>query len=183
MGQTDDKNLMEGCLKNDRVSQKLLYETYAPIMLGVCMRYANCKDEAEDIMIEGFVKFFSHIDTYKNECSLFTWIKRIMVNTAISYCRTHSKHYYNQSIDEYDTIEIPDQSIQMDDSFSEKEILEAIQKMPKSLSIVLNMRAFDGLDYSDIAKKLDITEIACRCRFSKAKKWLEEHLNIEVQKK
>jgi len=175
----DDKTLIKGCLKNDRISQKMLYEKYAPAMLGICMRYVNCKDEAEDILIEGFVNVFKHLDSFRSESSLGSWIKRIMINKAISYYRMHSKHYYNQHIDEIE-FDITDGTIDIDDSFSQKDILNIIQKMPEHLRIVLNMRAFEGLEYSEIAEKLNILEVTCRSRFAKAKQWVKEFLNSNV---
>jgi len=175
MEHIDDKILIEGCLKNDRISQRMLYEKYAPGMFGICMRYTNCKDEAEDILIEGFVNVFKHIDSFRSESSLGPWIKKIMINNAISHYRKYSKHYYIQHIDEI-AIDIMDDTINVDDSFSQKDILEIIQKMPEHLRIVLNMRAFEALEYSEIAEKLNIAEATCRSRFAKAKKWIEELL-------
>ena len=175
MKHIDDKKLIEGCIKNDRISQKLLYEKYASAMLGICMRYANCKDEAEDIMIEGFINVFTHINTYKEECSLAFWIKKVIVNKAISYYRENVKHYYHLSIDEYE--DIADDTIYIDNSLSEKEILNMIQNIPESLRIVLNMKIFEALKYDEIAEKLNISETACRTRFVRAKKWLEERIS------
>lgn len=151
-------------------------------MLGVCMRYANCTDEAEDIMIEGFVKVFTYINTFKKESSLGSWIKKIMVNQAISYFRKHGKHYSAVSIDEYPQYDLEDTTVSFEGSISEKELMEVIQKMPEYYRVVLNMRAFEGMEYAQIAKELSLSESTCRSRFSKARKWLEEHLNPSNKK-
>ncbi len=181
--QEDDKILVEGCLKNQRDSQKKLYEKYAPMMLGICMRYVNCKDEAEDIMVEGFMKVFLSLDSYKEESSLYYWIKKVMVNNAISYYRKNAKHYQSVSIDEVNSNEVEDTFNDMETNINQKELFGIIQEMPEFLRIVMNLRAFDGYSYSQIAEILDISEVTCRTRFCKAKQWLEERLVSESKKK
>ena len=172
-----DEKIIQGCLQNDRRSQRLLYDQFSPTMLGLCMRYANCKDEAEDIMIEGFLRVFQKLDTYKGESSLEYWIRRIMVNSAISYYRKHGKHYKNNSIDDTFERDVLDVNATIDDTISVKELMILIQEMPDYLRVILNLRSFEGYEYADIAKELDIEEVSCRSRFSKARKWLEERLN------
>src|ERR1700712_4654338 len=85
-----DSNLIqmwEGCLRNDRKQQELLYKTLAPKMMAVCMRYANDKDEAQDILQEGFIKMFNNVHNYRGDGNLEGWIRRIMVHCAISRYR------------------------------------------------------------------------------------------------
>ena len=79
--------MWEGCLKNDRKQQEMLYRTLAPRMLAVCMRYAHDKDEAQDILQEGFIKMFNNVHKYRGEGNLEGWIRRIMVHCAISRYR------------------------------------------------------------------------------------------------
>lgn len=147
-------------------------------MLGICMRYANCKDEAEDIMIEGFINVFNRLDSYKGESSLYYWIKRVMVNCSISYFRKNAKHFQNLSIDEFPESDVEDNTVSVESNMAQKELLRIIQEMPEHLRVVLNLRAFEAYEYEDIARELNISEITSRTRFSKAKKWLEERLNI-----
>lgn len=176
--QYDDKKLIAGCLKNDRNCQKLLYEIYSPTMLGVCMRYANTKDEAEDIMIKGFMKIFQHLKSFKGNGSLAFWIKRVIINTAISHYRVNAKHYNHYSIDEHEYLEPEEQPIYIEEKESKEKLLKLIQSMPENLRIVLNLRAFEGMEYENIATQLGIPEITARTRFSKARKWLEERLYL-----
>ncbi len=90
-------------------------------MLGVCMRYVNCKDEAEDILVEGFMKVFLNLKFYKEECSLAYWIKKVIVNNAISYYRKNSKHYKILSIDDMEYQEVEDTFNNMETNISQKE--------------------------------------------------------------
>ena len=75
----DEKELVAACLHNDRKAQKELYDRYAAVMMGVCSRYANSKEEGEDILVEGFTKVFAHLGEFHFESSLPTWIRRIML--------------------------------------------------------------------------------------------------------
>ena len=101
-------DLIDGCLRNDRKSQQLLYDTFAPKMLAVCLYYANTMHEAEDIMIEGFMQVFTHLDKYLGQGSLEHWIRQIMVNKALSNFRTHNKRYGYDIIDT--EVEIADET-------------------------------------------------------------------------
>lgn len=151
-------------------------------MLGICMRYAQCKDEAEDILIEGFMNVYIRLESYRGESSLEYWIRRVIINTAISHYRRNAKHYYHLSIDEHPEYEVEDYS-SLETSYSQKELLKIIQEMPEYLRVVLNLRAFEACGYDEIALQLGISEITSRTRFSKAKKWLEERLNPKSQRK
>ena len=171
-----DKELIDGCLNNDRISQRKLYEKYAPKMYIVCMRYAKTKEDAEDILVEGFLKVFSGLAKFQGGSSLQTWIQTVMVNTAISYFRKHQKHYKTGSIE--------DENIEISDGFdsdilsnlSGKEFMNLLQKMPDHLKCVFNLYAFEGYNYEKISLELGINVGTARSRMSKGKSWLQEKL-------
>jgi RNA polymerase sigma-70 factor (ECF subfamily) len=171
-----DKELLEGCLKQDRKSQRKLYEKYASKMLVVCLRYAKTKEDAEDIMIEGFVKVFSGLEKFKQESSLETWIHSIMVNASISHFRKNSKHYQVGSLDD-ENMEIPP-SNDLDGlaHLTGKDLLMILQQMPEHLKCVFNLVAFEGYDYETISQELGINVGTARSRMSKGKAWLQERI-------
>ena len=92
-----DEDLIKGCAKGDRASQKALYERYCRKMMAICLRYAKSGQEAEDILQEGFVKVFSNISKFRAESQLATWITRIMINTALN--KQRSKVYMVPMLD------------------------------------------------------------------------------------
>mgnify|MGYP003497571835 CR=1 FL=1 len=92
-----EKELIQFCVKGDRVSQKLLYELYSPKMMSVCQRYAKNKIEAEDIFQEGFIRVFRHIGNFSFEGSFEGWIRRIVVHTCINILKKNKK--FNESVD------------------------------------------------------------------------------------
>lgn len=173
---TDDDIIIEGCLKNNRNCQHLLYDKYATRMLAVCMRFSTNKTEAEDLMIEGFMIVFTNLSSFRHQSSLASWIRAIMVNHAISYYRKNEKFWNMESIDE-NPIELYDKSLDnIPTSISEKEIMQSIQEMPPTLRYTLNLIAFEGMNYKEVANQLNITETTVRSRFSKAKAWLSQRI-------
>lgn len=171
----DDKKLVERCLQNSRTEQKELYDRFSPLMLGVCMRYTNSREEGEDVMIEGFTKVFAKLGDFRFECSLQNWIKRIMLNTAISHFRANAKHYHQLSLDndEY-APDIATNCSRPDNHLMEKELLQIIQRMPETYRMIFNLFVVEGLSHQEIGKMLDIQECTSRSQLVRAKKWLKD---------
>lgn len=167
-------DLIDGCLRNDRKSQQLLYDTFAPKMLAVCMYYANTKHEAEDIMIEGFMQVFTHLDKYLGQGSLENWIRQIMVNKALSNFRTHNKRYGYDIIDT--EVEIADENSNIETHLTAKEILKLLQEMPELQKIVFNLRVFEEYSFKEIGENLNLSENTARVYFMRAKKWINEKM-------
>ena len=174
----NDSELIEGCIRNDRKSQKELYERYSSKMLGVCFRYTNSTEEAEDAMVEGFMNVFTHIASYRQECALETWIRKIMVNSALSHLRQRNKHL-NISIEET-VIEEQDNSIvKPEEKFAAEDLMKLIQKMPDGYRVVFNLFAVEGFSHKEIAEQLNISESTSKSQFFRARKWLMERIKNE----
>jgi RNA polymerase sigma-70 factor (ECF subfamily) len=173
-----DEDLIKGCLDRNRSSQKALYDKYAPLLLGLCMRYVKSKEDAEDVLIEGFMKIFTHLDSYEPRSTLLAWMKKVMVNTALNYQTKNKKYQLHVSFDdlEYEPVAEGQSFCEIDEHFSQNDLLRLIQQMPDYMRVVLNLRAFEGWEYADIAEAFNISEITARSRFSKAKKWLEDRI-------
>ena len=95
-----EADIIAGCSKGDRKMQKALYDNYSKRLLVVCLRYSKLRQEAEDILQEGFVKIFLNISHFKGEGSLMAWMRRIMINTAITHYHKMRKHRYHDDIEE-----------------------------------------------------------------------------------
>lgn len=170
-----DQKIVEGVSKGKRHAQNLLYKQYAPLMLGICLRYAKNKAEAEDIMQEGFIKIFTKIDAFRGEGSFEGWMKRIMVNTAITYYKKHLKHQYHADIDELDET-IPHEDGVMEEpeeiSFPKHQLMEMIQELPEGYRMVFNLYVFEHYAHKDIAESLDISVNTSKSQLSKARRLL-----------
>ena len=169
-----EEQIIEGCLKNDRKAQKMLYDRYASLFLGICLRYAQSRSEAEDVLQDGFVKIFFRIKQYKGQGSFEGWMKRIIVNTAISNYRSNLKHYYKQDIQE-----LPDYSLKMnipDCDFTRDELLSIVQNLPTGYRMVFNLYAIEGYKHKEIARMLDIDITTSKSQYSRAKKIIQKKL-------
>jgi RNA polymerase sigma factor (sigma-70 family) len=128
--------LIEKCRNNDRAAQKLLYDTYAPIMLGICLRYVYERSEAEDILQEGFLKIFTKIGEFEGRGSFEGWMKRVFVNTAITHYHKNSKHNkYHYDIDD---VQIPksEKPAYGESEFTREELFNIIHSLPEGYKLV-----------------------------------------------
>ncbi|WP_448699157.1 RNA polymerase sigma factor [Mucilaginibacter sp. AW1-3] len=172
---TTDNRLNEmwaGCLKNDRKQQELLYRTLAPKMLAVCMRYAKDKDEAQDILQEGFIKMFNNVHKYRGDGSLEGWIRRIMVHSAISRYRklkpTVLMEDLPEQADRYGSNSYNAHGLEVND------LLKIIQKLPQTYRSVFNMYAIEGYSHQEIGQVLGISELLSRTNMFRARAILKD---------
>lgn len=171
-------DIVQDCLRNDRRAQRELYEAYAPKMLGLCSRYAASREEAEDIMMESFMIVFEKLDTFRQECSLGTWMYRIAVNVAIDHYRKNKRIQINDSVDVNaceNMAELPGTN----DIFTKLEaaqVLEILEEMPVDLRVIFNLRAIEGFALKEIAEQLEKNVNTVRVYYLRARRWLQERI-------
>ncbi|MEL7021649.1 MAG: sigma-70 family RNA polymerase sigma factor [Bacteroidota bacterium] len=168
-----EKDLIQACVRREKWAQKELYETYYGKMMGVCLRYSNNKEDALDILHEGFIKVFKNIGKYQPGTSLSAWIRRIMVNSAIDYYR---KSIRRRTEDIETAFHISSNDADAIAQCSEKEILAAVQRLSPAYRAVFNLYIIEGYSHREIAEKLDITESTSRSNLVKARTKLKEIL-------
>ena len=173
-----DEQLMDGCVRNDRIAQEALYKKYASTMFGICLRYAVDTPQAEDMMQEGFVKVYSHIHQFRREGSFEGWMKRIFVNTAIEWLRRNSQ--MNQMLDVETT---PMNRVQQDDfhKLSAKDLMGLIQLLAPGYRTVFNLYAIEGYSHKEIGELLGISEGTSKSQFARARYMLEKMV-VNAQK-
>lgn len=169
-----ENELIRLCQRKKSKGQKLLYDKYYRSLLGICMRYAKSKDEAEDVLQLGLIRIFKNIVSFSGKGSFEGWMKRIIVNIAIDNFRKNNKHYYHQDIDEingepYSASEIPE-------NLAINEILKTIQQLPDGYRIVFNLYAIEGYSHKEISQKLGISENTSKTQLLKARKSLRKKL-------
>lgn len=169
----DEDKLIDGCLRNKEKAQKTLYTSYAPKMLGVCLRYIHERNTAEEIMIGGFVKVFEKISQFKREGSFEGWIRRIMVNESLTYIRRNKSMYLEVDIEKAETQ--PDYN-QLNDHLEEQDLLKMIQELPVGYRTVFNMYVIEGYSHKEIAEMLEITESTSKTQLSRARSVLQKKL-------
>ena len=170
----DDKSLIEGCMKGKSLAQEKLFKKYYGLMLAVCLRYANDKSDAHDILQEGFIKIFSKINLFKFQGSFKGWMKRIMVNTAIDRYRKKTNEPYPVEINENLSL------VESEDVISKlnsDDLLMLITKLPVGYRTVFNMYVIEGYSHKDIAKELNISENTSKSQLSRARSSLKAKLS------
>lgn len=164
-----DKNeddFILACIRKEKWAQKKLYEDYYGSMMPLCMRYTNNKDDALDVLHEGFIKVFKNISKYKPGTSLSSWIRRIMVNTSIDYYRKMSR----RRTEDLDTVyDISSEEPDAISKLSAQEVISALQELTPAYRTVFNLYVIEGYPHKEIAEILNITESTSRSNLVKAR--------------
>ena len=166
--------LLAGCLKNNAVAQEALDSRFSPRMLGVCYRFAKNREDAEDMLQEGFIKVFTQIHQYRNEGALEGWIRRIIVHTCINHLKKNKKFANSLDIIHAHSIHVNEEMIPS--IMQAKQVVECIRMLPLGYRTVLNLYAIEGFPHKEIAAMLDIEESTSRSQYTRAKAMLEEIL-------
>lgn len=161
-----EQDIIQGCIKQDRYFQKYLYDCFASRMLGVCMRYAKDKAEAEDMLQEGFVKVFQNISRFEFKGSFEGWIRRIMVFTAINYYKYRARKFQEDLDVEYYDAPYNDNII---DQISAKEIMALVQQLPDGYRLIFNLFAIEGYSHKEIADQLGIAVGTSKSQYARAR--------------
>lgn len=170
-----EEEILEGCRKNKRQYQEILYRRYARKMYGICMSYAGNRDLAQDILQDGFIKVFKKIKHYKREGSLEGWIRRIIVNTAIDHLRKETlKHNY---ITEQEEIEEEAYEPDVLEKLKAQDVLDLVAQLPDGARMIFNLYAVEGFTHKEIAAKMDISVGTSKSQFSRARKMLMQLIN------
>jgi len=195
----DLEQIVSECKRYNKFAQKLLYEMYAPQMRGLCFRYLGDAETAKDIVQEGFLKVFSNIKQFKGKGSFEGWMKRIFINTAITYIRKNNKknrHLNFEDINESEISDVVDEPIDQE-QYSEKdnvglvmnaelsgeELMEALQRVPEKFRTVFNLFIIEQLKHDEIAEILEIDKTTSRTRLSRARNLIQKELYAISHKK
>jgi RNA polymerase sigma factor (sigma-70 family) len=161
-----EEELITGCKNDSRASQRALYDGFCRKMMAICLRYAPSRQEAEDILQEGFVKVFHSIKKFRAESKLETWITRIMINTALNHQR---KKLYLMPMLDSTTIELSESENISLAEFHFTELISVIQSLPDGCRIVFNLFAVEGYTHQEISKMLGISEGTSKSQYSRAR--------------
>lgn len=177
---TNEKKLIEKAAAGDRKAQRRLYDKHAGKMLSVCRQYISPIETAEELMLNGFFKVFTKLDTFQHEGSFEGWVRRIMIRECLNSLRKKDLFKWSQEIEEERLEdEVPDES---EEDLPLHLIQECIDRLPDGYKSVFVMFAIDGLKHREIATMLDISENTSKTQFRKARLMLQEQL-IELKKK
>ena len=169
--------LITGCIAGERAFQTKLYDLFAPRMLGVCMRYARTKEEAEEVLHEGFLRVFTYIKKFEGSGSFEGWIRKIMVNCALARYRNkiHLSPVVALNNGVHELASTPD----IVSDITTKELLALVQTLPAAYRLVFNLHVFEGYKHREIAEALGISEGTSKSNLSDARAFLQKALTAK----
>lgn len=174
-----ENDVIEGCRRRERDAQRHLYETFSSKMYGICYRYIKDSMEAEDVLVTAFTKIFEKIDQFKNEGSFEGWIRRIVVNEALTSLRKRRNMYLEK---ELESIDRDPNYTYLCDNLETEDLIRMVQELPTGYRLVFNMYAIDGYSHKEIADSLGISENTSKSQLSRARTYLQKMLREEELK-
>ena len=178
-----EESMIAGCLKGDPKAQQMLYERFSPVMYPVCLRYVRDSDDAEDIMISGFMKVFKKIYSYQGTGSLMGWIRKIMINQALGHLRKNKSIHIHLNTENSD---YQPQLAVFSDHLEAEDLLNMVCKLPLGYRTVFNLFAIEGYTHKEISELLGISENTSKSQLSRARGLLQKQLlkeNASVESK
>lgn len=145
-------------------------------MFALCLRYASSREEAEDVLQEGFLKVYRDLHQYKPDAPLGAWIRRVMVNTALENIRKKSRRpqTHGNEVNSWDKVTTNDPSTEM----NAQDLTAIIQKLPEDFRLVFNLVALEGYSHKEVAGMLNISESNSKVRLTRARALLQEKIAL-----
>lgn len=153
-----------------------MYDRFGGLMKGICMRYATCEDEAEDILQESFIKIFKNLKKYQNN-SLGGWIRTITVNSCLEHYRKQKSYTKMQNEVQMIKLHHTDEHTLL--NLHLEDLLKKINSLPMGARLVFNMYAIEGFNHKEIAEKLGISEGTSKSQYARAKIALQRMIENE----
>ncbi len=174
------QEIVEGCRKGDRSAQRRLYEHFKGNMFALCLRYGNSRQDAEDILQEGFVKVFRDLHQYKGAGSLEGWIRKVMLNTALQYIKRQKNLLQTDDLDSK-AYRIGEEDAHFEDEGQMAQtLLKLMHKMPTGFRTVLNLYVLEGFTHQEIAEELGISVGTSKSQLNRAKAFLKNLLEKKL---
>jgi len=171
------EELLYKSVRGDRKSQEKLYRQFYGFAMGVCMRYTQIRDEALEIVNDGFLKIFTKGDQYDSKFPFKAWFRRIIVNTALDFYRSQQKHYFHENIEEAYEVSSNDSSPLS--QLNHEEIIGLVQRLPSGYKMVFNLFVIDGFSHEEISNQLGISVGTSKSNLSRAREALRKMILLE----
>ncbi len=182
------KTLIDGCVRNHRKSQEIVYKMYYGKMMAVCRRYTNNEDQAKDILQDGFIKVYKNITKFNFDGSFEGWVRRIVVNTAIDFTRKAKNDYLlmneNQTLEDFenDLLDEGDEEA-YNSPFNVGDVIKGMEQLSNAYRTVFNLYVFENYSHQEIADTLKISVGTSKSNLAKARANLKKILTKELTKR
>jgi len=175
-----ENTLIKKCLKGNESAQRALYLNYRVRWYMMCLRYAQSKPDADDMLQEGLIAIFRDMKQFDRQKGSFgAWSNRVLVNAILQFLRKWKKIKLNSDVDDFTHILVEKSNIY--DQMSAKELTSLVQKLPTGYRTVFNLHVIEGYKHQEIAEMLDISESTSKTQLLKAKKMLRMKLENILQ--
>ena len=166
----NEREIVEGCVRNERKSQELLYREHFDTMMRMCMRYTNDRDKAMEIVNVGFLKVFQKIHTFQFKGSLEGWIRRLVFHCLSDYYRKNSKYLQFMVFEERDQSSLE----KAHSNLYAEDILKMVNTLPPATQEVFRLYAIEGFTHLEISKNVGISVGTSKWHLSNARKILKK---------
>ena len=172
-GDREIKAIIARCQKNERAAQKELYMLFYSFGMGICMRYSDNREDAVEILNDGFLRVFQYIRSFKADKDFNPWFRRILINCAIDHLRKKEL-----KIDQYqqDLAEAVIQFPSVEGHLAYEELLEIMRKLPNAYRTVFNLIAIEGFRHEEVAGLLNISVGTSKSNYHRARQKLQQYL-------
>jgi RNA polymerase sigma-70 factor, ECF subfamily len=164
------ESIIDSCIAGIASSQKALYKMYFGYGKSICLRYSSNREDAEEVLNDGFMKVFKHLSKYDRIKPFKAWFRTILVNTCIDFYRKKEKLNYEYDDVHYEGVFHEENAV---DKLGAEDILEMVQRLSTSYRTVFLLYAVDGYSHKEIADLLNINEVTSRTNFLKARNKLQ----------
>jgi RNA polymerase sigma factor (sigma-70 family) len=170
-----EKELVLACLRQESKAQTQLYKKYSPVMFAICLRYSANPDNAKDMLQDAFIRVFDRLDKFRFEGSFEGWIKRVAVTTCLDFNKKLKSEPYSEEIENFTHLGSEAGVISQ---MGANDLIKLLQKLPAGYRTVFNLYAIEGYGHAEIAEMLEINENTSKTQLFKARKMLQNLLNL-----
>lgn len=177
----NENQIVEACIKENRVAQRRLYDQYAGKLYGVALRYMKNKEDAQDVLQDAFVKIYRKIDTFRFDCPLEAWMRKVVVNTALKAIQKNAMANLSDIDDYHIDAEHHSQNLGLE-NINMATLMQMVNQLPDGSRTIFNLYAIEGFKHHEIAEMLGINEGTSKSQYSRAKSLLIEKIETENQR-
>ena len=170
---------LQACLRGDRLAQKQFFERFKGKMFALCLRYAHSREDAEDILQEGFVKVFRDLYQYTGEGNFEGWVRKVFVNTALQHLQKQKKALITQELDGQDLVEESTEPFFTDEPPA-KNMIRILQQLPAGFRTIFNLHVLEGYSHPEIADILGISVGTSKSQLLRAKAYFRKLLESSL---
>ena len=178
--ENDLPGIIRACREQDARAQRTLFSQFFGYAKSICLRYTSSTEEAEDVLNEGFLKAFQHLDSYNDTLPFKAWLRTILVNTAISHYRKNHRFEHHASLEAGEQVAFDDNVV---DQMAAEEILALVQQLTPTYRTVFMMHVVDGYSLHEIAGILEHNEATVRSNYARARQKLQVLVKQAYQSK